>query len=377
MTARRLARRAAAAPGHLARAAVVRARTSRWESRSRLFAVGDGGSWSVDEDAVHVEQAARRLGIDVAPAAWAPHARRQAVFLTSQFTALRPPWPGSSHALGLAYYHGRRGTPGHPEFDRYFGALREQRHRFDAVQVTHREMHDLVCEAGVDPDRVFVVPIGIDLEHFPLGGESARTGSRVHLGLPSEAFVVGSFQKDGVGWGEGFEPKLVKGPDVLVEALSMLHARVPELMVLLLGPSRGYVRRALEQAGVPYRQARAASRLDLARAYHALDAYVVPSRQEGGPKGALEAMAAGVPLVSTRVGQVPDLVEHGVSGYLVDPGDAPGLADALAAVGSLDDGVRASLRAAARSRAEELALERLDPLWEPLLSRLLAGDRDA
>ena len=49
----------------------------------------------------------------------------------------------------------------------------------------------------------------------------------------------------------------------------------------------------------------------LASAYHALDAYVVPSRQEAGPKGVLESMATGVPLVTTRAGQAPDLVVEG------------------------------------------------------------------
>ena len=45
--------------------------------------------------------------------------------------------------------------------------------------------------------------------------------------------MVGSFQKDGVGWAEGLEPKLIKGPDVLVAALELLKAEVPELFVVL------------------------------------------------------------------------------------------------------------------------------------------------
>jgi glycosyltransferase involved in cell wall biosynthesis len=368
-------RRAAGLPGAATRALVARARTVRWAPRSRLFAVGDGGAWSVDEDAEHVEQAARRLGLEVGPAAWAAHARRQAVFLTSQFTALRPPWPGSSHALGLAYYHGRPGTPGHPEFDRYFGLLQAQRSRFAAVQVTHGEMDELVRAAGVEPDAVFRIPLGIDIGSFPLGDGAGRLASRDRFRLPRDAYVVGSFQKDGVGWAEGLQPKLVKGPDVLVEALTTLHARVPELVVLLLGPSRGFVREGLARAGVRFVHARAGARAELAAAYHALDAYVVPSRQEGGPKGALEAMAAGAPLVSTRVGQVPDIVADGASGFLVEPGDAAALANALATVAALAGDTRDAVRTAARTTAEQHALERLDPLWKPLFARLLTdGD---
>ena len=75
---------------------------------------------------------------------------------------------------------------------------------------------------GSSPSASFAFPIGIDLEHFPLGDESLREEARSALGLPPTAFVVGSFQKDGVGFDEGLEPKLVKGPDVLVAALERL-----------------------------------------------------------------------------------------------------------------------------------------------------------
>ena len=65
------------------------------------------------------------------------------------------------------------------------------------------------------------------------------------------------------------------------------------------------------------------------RLYSALDAYVVPSRQEGGPKSVLEAMASGVPIVSTRVGQATELIRDGENGRLVEVEDAEALAEAL------------------------------------------------
>ncbi|HXG77333.1 MAG TPA: glycosyltransferase family 4 protein, partial [Gaiellaceae bacterium] len=175
-----------------------------------------------------------------------------------------------------------------------------------------------------------------------------------------------SFQKDGVGWGEGLEPKLVKGPDVLVAALELLRPRAPELHVLLTGPARGYVRRELARLGVPARHVLARSREELARAYHALDAYLVASRQEGGPKAALESLATGVPLVSTRVGQAQELVADGESGLLCPVEDAAALADALARVRE-DAELGARLRAAGRATAERHDHERLDPLWAELL----------
>jgi len=355
-----------APPARLVARSLVRARTAGWPEHTRLFALGDRGGWSVDRDAEILEATARRLGMQVAAAQWARFAAHQSVFLSSHFEALAPRWLDSSHRLGTAYLHGRPGTPGAPEFDMAFEMLRGAPTRLARVQVTHAEMRDLVLSAGVEADRVFLIPIGIDLEYFPQTTPDLRTHAREVLDLPGSAFVVGSFQKDGVGWAEGLEPKLVKGPDVLVAALARLREDVPELHVLLTGPARGYVRRELERLGIPLRHTIAADRADLARAYRALDVYLVSSRQEGGPKAVLESMASGIPLVSTRVGQAQDLVAHGRNGWLVDVEDAEALAGWATRV---RDGVDPALLRAGRATAEQFALERLDGAW----ARLLVG----
>jgi len=358
-------------PARFVARGLVRARTAPWPDHSRLFAVGDRGRWSVDEDAVHLERTAQRLGYRVAPGEWARFAGRQSVFLTSHFEALGPYWLDSSHELATAYLHGRPGTEGAPEFDACFAALQARPERFSRIQVTHAEMHDIVLGAGVAPERIFRIPIGIDLEHFPLRDTTDRTRSRAALGLPASAFVVGSFQKDGVGWDEGLQPKLVKGPDVLVAALARLRSEAPELHVLLTGPARGYVRSELDRLGIPHRHVRASTRVELAQAYHALDVYLVSSRQEGGPKAVLEAMATGVPLVTTRVGQAQELVEHGRNGWLADVDDAEGLA-ALAA--NARENTVDEVRAAGRETAELHALERLDEAWARLLDGFVESE---
>jgi hypothetical protein len=90
----------------------VAVRTRSWRVNSRLFAVGERTTWSVDEDARHLEATARRLGYEVAPSDWARFAREQSVFLTSHFEALQPRWLETSNRLATAYLHGRPGTPG-------------------------------------------------------------------------------------------------------------------------------------------------------------------------------------------------------------------------------------------------------------------------
>jgi glycosyltransferase involved in cell wall biosynthesis len=319
---------------------------------SRLFVVGDRLGWSIDDDRTRLVATAQRLGYAVGRNALLRVLRVQAVFQHNHFDALQPRWLESSHRLGLSYFHGRPGTDGYPEFDRAYETLRAHAARIDRVQVTHDEMSELVLEAGVPAERVFKIPIGIDLEHFPLG--PARSG---------DEFVVGSFVKDGVGMDDGLEPKLLKGPDIFVAVMARLRERVSNLSVLLTGPARGYVRRELARIGVPHRHVLANTRAELGRAYHEVDVCLVTSRQEGGPKSVLEAMAAGVPVVSTRVGQAAELVVDGENGLLADVDDVEALS---AAVERVHRGLR--FGEAGRLTAEAHAEERLDPLWAELLA---------
>ena len=366
MSVTRHARRLAAPVGRPLRRAAVGLRTRDWEPHSRLFVLGDTLGWALDDEASYVTGVAARAGYRLGPPAWARDAREQVVFHTSHFAALDPLWTGLSHRLGLAYFHGRPGTPGFPEFDRAYETLRRDPARFERVQVTHRELEELVVSAGVAPANVHRIPIGIELDRFPLVDEGSRRTAREALGLPQDAFVVGSFQKDGVGFGEGLEPKAIKGPDVLVDALDSARRQLDDLVVLLTGPARGYVRRELERRSVRHVHRLLPTRDGLTTAYHSLDAYVVASRQEGGPKSILESMATGVPLVTTRAGQAPDLVVDGDNGNLVDVEDAEAIAAGLVRI-HRDPELTTKLRAAGRITATENSHGRLAPRWEALL----------
>ena len=329
-----------------------------WAPHSRLLLVGDrGADWSIADDVRQLERIVRRLGIRLGPGRLGPHVSSQSVFYASQFVLLAEDraWPESR--LGVAYLHGRPGTPGFPEFDRCFETLRARHERLDRVQVSHSELEELVLESGIDRAKVFRIPIGVDAHLF--------TPGTADLGLPETAFVVGSTLKDGVGFREGLEPKAIKGPDVLLEALERARSRIPELYVLLTGPARGYVKAGLERLGIPFRHVIFRQPAELVQAYRAMNACLVASRQEGGPKAVLESMASGVPLVTTRVGQAIDLVEDGRNGFAVEVEDAESLAERLVRVreGGLD-----AILDAARRTAEQNSYEALTPRWGELFA---------
>lgn len=182
-----------------------------------------------------------------------------------------------------------------------------------------------LLEWGVPREKLVRIPIGVDCNLFKPFTESQRRSARQKYGIKDDQLVIGSFQKDGVGWGDGMEPKWIKGPDVLVDVAKRLARDVP-VFVLLTGPARGFVKQNLDNAGIPYAHEFLDNYLDLPSRFAPLDVYVNPSREEGGPKGILEAMASGVFVASTKVGMAEDVIVSGRNGVLVDVGDVESLA---------------------------------------------------
>jgi glycosyltransferase involved in cell wall biosynthesis len=176
---------------------------------------------------------------------------------------------------------------------------------------------DKLIKLGMPKEKIVTIPLGVNLRAFSNSSETQRQSARSKLGIPAGKIVVGSFQKDGNGWGEGLEPKLIKGPDIFCDVVEQL-AKQYDLFVLLTGPARGYVKRRLEKAAIPYLHRFLNDPDEVAQYYKALDLYIVTGRQEGGPKAVVESLASGVPLVSTKVGMAPDVINDGEDGFLCD-----------------------------------------------------------
>lgn len=188
------------------------------------------------------------------------------------------------------------------------------------VKIVHTPSHITKTELikyGLDPAKIQVIPLGVDLKLFYAVNKKKKLGIRRILGIPDDKYIIGSFQKDGIGWKNGNRPKLEKGPDTFVKAVKAL-AEKQDVFVLLTGPARGYVIQKLKQYQIPYKYIYLRRYHDIVRYYQALDLYLITSRAEGGPKALLEAMACGIPLVSTNVGMAPDIILDGQNGFLTN-----------------------------------------------------------
>ncbi|MFK0195519.1 glycosyltransferase [Kitasatospora sp. NPDC090308] len=202
-----------------------------------------------------------------------------------------------------------------------------------------------------------VVHHGPDLGGAP-SGPAARRAARERLGLPPEALVVGT-----VG-----NLTAKKDQATLLAAFAMLRGREPDARLVLVGsgPLEAELR-ARAGDGVLF----AGTRADVPELLPGWDVFCLSSRQEGLPVALMEAMASGLPSVVTGVGGVPEILDDGVEGRLVPPGDPAALA---AALGELTGpGARERMGAAARRRAESFDVAGAQRAVERVYARVLAN----
>jgi glycosyltransferase involved in cell wall biosynthesis len=202
------------------------------------------------------------------------------------------------------------------------------------------------------PARIRVVPYGVDTSEWNVGTE-ARDRTRAAIGLSSTDIGVGIASRLVPG----------KGHDLLLPAFADAHAQIPDLRLLVAGdgPLRGEVEEASARlAGDAITLLGFVPEIESFMA--ACDIVVfptLPSLGEGFGLAALEAMAAGRPVIATRVASLPELVAEGETGLLVSPDDPAPLADALVALAT-DAAVRARMGEAGRRRAREVfSLDRM------------------
>lgn len=131
---------------------------------------------------------------------------------------------------------------------------------------------------------------------------------RNEIGIPDDAFVIGSFQRDTEG-SDLVSPKLEKGPDLFCDAIIELHKQNPRVHVLLAGWRRQYVIKRLSEAGVPIHYEERPSFMRVNELYNMLDMYIVASRYEGGPQAIVECAVIGVPIVSRDVGVASEILD--------------------------------------------------------------------
>jgi glycosyltransferase involved in cell wall biosynthesis len=191
--------------------------------------------------------------------------------------------------------------------------------RVDKFVTISREIDTELGLNGVIADKRINIPNGVDVERFiPILGDQ-RMALRQTLGLQSASPVV------------IYAGRLVpeKRVEYLIREWPSIRAVFPNAVLLILGTGEmePFLRRSAGD-GVRFE----GSVEDVTPYLQVADLFVLPSITEGLPVSILEALATKVPVLATRVGGVPDIIEHGYNGWLVPPDDSSALRDALLAL---------------------------------------------
>jgi len=241
-----------------------------------------------------------------------------------------------------------------------FAVRRTRRFAERVVAVSEAVKRELVESEGLEPERVVVIPNGIDAELFrPADGSAWRR----EWGIPDGALTIGAVGRLASAKGLGY----------LLEAMARLAGEGRDLRLVMVGsgPERERLEARARELGLGGRVIFSGFCSELETVYPAFDLYALPSLAEGSPNALLEALACGCPAVASAVGGVPEIVEDGHSGLLVPPADAAALARALEGLAA-DEGLRRRLGTAGRRRIEDrFTLERMIRTHEELYEALI------
>ena len=240
------------------------------------------------------------------------------------------------------------------------------RRLFDMVIVTggERNRQGLIHRDGIAAERVAAFPIGLDVEHF--SPARPRKDIRIELGIPSGHLLVGiiSYLRD------------YKGHRYFVEAAATVLKEHQGVSFLIVGegPEEQNIRSQIERLGLGTDIRMLGFRDDLLEVFRSLDLFVIPT-VEGDtiPQALMQALAIGLPVVSTTTGSIPDVVTDGESGFLVAPRDV----DALAGrIGQLlaEPALRASMGRLGRQHVEKCySIDRMVDELERVYRQVIAS----
>lgn len=219
----------------------------------------------------------------------------------------------------------------------------------DAELIQNPEDLEVLRRLRIPERKLAVLGNGIDLSRFAPDASSAATRSaiRAELGVADDAVLVGAVGR----------LVLEKGYAELLTAWNQVKATHPAAELVIAGPTDADKADSVpaeliaqaERDGVRF----LGMRSDVERLYHALDVYVLASYREGYPRSAMEAAAAGLPIVATDIRGCRQVIDGGVTGTLVPARDAASLAAALDNLIG-DPALRESMSGAALARSREL-----------------------
>ncbi len=217
----------------------------------------------------------------------------------------------------------------------------------DRIAAISGAVRDALVRSGVDSRKIDIVPSGIEPMPRPDGTRRSELRLRLGAGEGDVAAIAVSALAPGKGHGD------------LLRAMAVAVEEAPGLKLWLAGegPLLARLQAEARALGLEPSVQFLGFRTDIQALLHAADFFCLATQSEGLGSSILEAMSAGLPVVATRVGGIPEIVEEGGTGVLVPASDPAALAGAMARMAG-DRGLRETMGARARERASLFSAER-------------------
>lgn len=191
----------------------------------------------------------------------------------------------------------------------------------DKIITVSNAIREILIAGGVEPSKIVCVHSTIDASVYGNGGDGLL---RKELGIPEDALLIGIIAQ------------LIerKGHKYLFEAFPTVLKKCPNARLLVLGKGvlLPKLKQHAERLGIADKVIFAGFRRDIPRILSELDLLVHPAIMEGLGVAILQAMAAGLPVIATPVGGIPEVVRDGVSGLLIPPKDSDALGQAILSI---------------------------------------------
>lgn len=235
--------------------------------------------------------------------------------------------------------------------------------RYERVICVSEDLFEACLKFGVPTSNCVLLENAIDAEEYRRAMSIVE--AKTALGFPAESLLVGAVGR--------LAPE--KAFDVLMRSIRQLVDRGVDVRLVIVGEGddRTRLEGLVRELALQDRVRLPGWQSDVRSYFQAMDVFALSSLREGLPNVVLEAMALEVPVIATRIAGIPRLIQDGRNGFLIEPGDLPGLTRSLNGL-LTNPGLRDLLRTAARRTIETrysfpVRMQRLKRIYDELLTR--------
>lgn len=209
-------------------------------SKKKLSLISDQAGWALDEEKINLTTIFKKFGYKCDSVRYGINKNIYYLdrykYLKDSFNRLKI----LNNTIAVDYFHGSYDSKDFKSLLNEFIPISNK----SLIRVSNTKIYNYFKDQQLP--NIIKIPIGLSDKFHGLSVPLSKEDLKKKFGLPLDSFVIGSFQKDDSGWNDKGNPKLIKGPDIFINILKKLKHYIPNIHVLLTGPSRNFIKRVCQ-----------------------------------------------------------------------------------------------------------------------------------